>query len=169
MSMMTRCRHCLTKAVPQNEPCPVCGLVPDNRFRLLTHKEKRVWFHARGIRIVALCHLTAAAMGILMMPEFAVPPAIAMFAVINLLLACGLIRFSLLAYKLATAYYFLIGMVMVISIQQGVGPLIGIGLSLAALYLVGNRTAKAIFERRVPEMLYLEERTEQPGLPRSER
>jgi hypothetical protein len=158
--MMTRCRHCRTKAEPQNELCPVCGLIPGKRFRDLTHNEKRVWFHARGIRAVAMCHLTAAAMGILMMPEFAVPLAIAMFAIINVLLAYGLIRFSLLAYKLATAYYFLIGMVMVISIQQGVGPLIGIGLSLAALYFVGNRTAKAVFERRVPEALYLAEGTE---------
>jgi len=160
MSMMTRCRHCLTKAPPQDGLCPVCGLVPDKHFRALSSTEKRVWLHARGIRLAAMCHLIGALMGILMMPEFTVPLAIAMFALINLLLAYGLIRFSLLAYKLATVYYFLIGMVMVISIQQGIGPLFGIALALTALYLVGNRTAKAIFERRVSEVLYLEGKTE---------
>jgi hypothetical protein len=162
MNMITRCRHCLTKAEPQNSICPVCGLVPGKRFRNLTHTEKRVWLHVRGIRVVAMCHLIGAIMGILMMPGFAVPFAIVMFSIINLLLAYGLIRYSLLAYKLATAYYFLVGMVMVISIQQGIGPLLGILLALTALYLVGNRTAKAVFERRVPEALYLEEAIETP-------
>ena len=156
---MTRCKHCLTTAEPKDGLCPVCGLVPGSRFRNLSHTEKRVWLHARGIRIVAMTHLISAIMILLMMNEFKVPLAIAIFALINLFLAFGLIRFSLIAYKVATTYYFLIGMVNVISIQHGIGPLAGIALALLALYLVGNRTAKAIFERRVPEAMYLEEKS----------
>jgi hypothetical protein len=89
-------------------------------------------------------------MGIMMMPEFPVPAAIAALAVINIFLAYGLIHYSFVAYKAATVYYFLIGMVNVISIQKGAEHLGGIVLVLIALYLVGNGTAKAIFERRLP-------------------
>ena len=64
---------------------------------------------------------------------------------INAALAFGLARYSYWACKAATVYYFLIGMVNVVSINLG-----GIALVLAALYLVGNGTAKAIFERRLP-------------------
>ena len=42
-------------------------------------------------------------------------------------------------------------MVNVISIQHGVVYLGGIVLALVAIYLVGNGTSKAIFERRLPE------------------
>ena len=109
-------------------------------------------FHAHGIRGVALCHLIVAAMAIMMLPELPAPAAIAALAVINLFLAYGLARYSLVAYKAATVYYFLMGMVNVISIQRGAIHLGGIAMALAALYFVGNGTAKAIFERRLPEL-----------------
>ncbi|MBT8041772.1 MAG: hypothetical protein KJN98_01235 [Pontiella sp.] len=116
-------------------------------------KEKKVRRHARGIRFVAGFHLVIAALTILMLPEFPAPAALVILAALNLFLAYGLIRYSLLAYKAATVYYFLIGMVNVISIQHGVVHLGGIALVLIALYLVGNGTSKAIFERRLPEAL----------------
>ena len=72
-------------------------------------------------------------------------------ALINASIAFGLSRYSLWAYKGAVIYYFLIGMVNVISIQHGEIHALGILMALVALYLVGNGTAKAIFERRLPE------------------
>ena len=67
-------------------------------------------------------------------------------AAINLILAFGLSRYAFWAYRLATVYYFLIGIVNIISVQ-----LPGILLLLTLLYLVGNGTAKAIFERRAAD------------------
>lgn len=100
-----------------------------------------------------MCHLIGAAAGLIMMLCFPAPIAMAILVTVNILLAFGLARYSLLAYKAATVYYFLIGMVNVISIQHGVVHLGGIALVLIALYLVGNGTSKAIFERRLPEAL----------------
>jgi hypothetical protein len=96
-------------------------------------------------------HLIGAGAGLIVMPWFPSPLPVAILAGINILIAFGLARYSLLAYKCATAYYFLIGMVNVISIQHGAVHLGGIGLALVALYLVGNKSAQAIFERRLPE------------------
>ena len=150
---MTRCKSCLTKAEPLNGLCPVCGIDQNKKYGLLDPGEKKVRFHARSIRIVAMFHLLLAAMAILVMPEFSAPLAIAIFAVINASIAYGLVRYSLVAYKAATVYYFLIGMVNVLSIQQGSAHLGGIALALVGLYLIGNGTSKAIFERRLPEAI----------------
>lgn len=149
---MKRCRHCLTKAEPRNGLCPVCGIVPDKRGGELSSDEKTIRFHAFGIRLAAMCHLIGAGAGLIMMPWFPSPLPMAILAGVNILIAFVLARYSLLAYKCATAYYFLIGMVNVISIQHGAVHLGGIGLALLALYLVGNKTSKAIFERRLPEL-----------------
>jgi hypothetical protein len=86
-----------------------------------------------------------------MMPFFPAPYALAVLAAINLFIAFGLARFSLITYKVATAYYFLVGMVNIISIQHGIEHLGGIALALISLYIVGNKNAKAVFERRLPE------------------
>ena len=144
---MKQCKSCMAKAEARNGCCPVCGIEQDKNRGALTPAEKKVRFHARGIRLLAVLHLIGAAMGIMVMPEFPAPAAIAILAMVNAFLAYGLSRFSLLAYKAATAYYFLIGMVNVISIQHGAEHLGGIALALVALYLIGNRTSKAIFER----------------------
>ena len=61
----------------------------------------------------------------------------------ELVLAFGLSRYAFWAYRVATVYYFLLGIVNVVSVQ-----LPGILLVLILLYCVGNGTAKAIFERR---------------------
>ena len=90
-------------------------------------------------------------MGLILATQFPSPIPMIVLAIINLLLGIGLARYSLLAYKGATVYYFLIGMVNVISIQAGPIHLAGIALALIALYLVGNGTSKAMFERRLPE------------------
>ena len=145
---MIRCRHCLAKAEPRNGRCSLCGILHEQKGRTLSPDEKKVRFHARCIRVVAMFHLLAAALSLLLMPDFPSPTAFAVLIAVNLFLAFGLARYSLIAYKAATSYYFLIGMVNVISIQQGIEHLAGIALVLIALYLVGNSTAKAIFERR---------------------
>jgi len=144
---MKRCKSCLTTAEARNGCCPVCGIEQDKKRGALTPAEKKVRFHARSIRLLAILHLIGAAVGIMMMSEFPAPAAIAILAMVNISLAFGLARFSLLAYKAATTYYFLIGMVNVISIQHGAEHLGGIALALIALYLVGNSTSKSIFER----------------------
>lgn len=149
---MKRCRQCLTKEQAENGRCPVCGIDPEANFAALSLKEKKVRRHARSIRAVAVFHLIAAGMGIILMYCFPAPVPMAIVVLINALLAFGLARYSLFAYKAATVYYFLIGMVNVISIQRGAVHLGGIALALLGLYLVGNGTAKAIFERRLPEM-----------------
>ena len=147
---MTRCRSCQAKAEPRNGLCPVCGIEPDKRTGELSPVEKKVRFRAHSIWVVAIFHLIGGTWAILMMPGFPAPAPIAVLAIINLALAYGLVRYSLIAYRAATVYYFLIGMVNVISIQQGIENLAGIALALTALYLVGNGTAKALFERRLP-------------------
>ena len=148
---MTRCKHCLSKAEARDGRCSVCGIELHKGLADLSPQEKKVRFHARGIRAVAVFHLIAAGMGIILMWCFPAPLPMAMIALINCILAFGLSRYSLLAYKAATVYYFLIGMVNVISIQRGAVHLAGILLMLVALYLVGNGTSKAIFERTLPE------------------
>lgn len=145
---MTRCKSCLIKAEPLNGRCSVCGNEQNKTSSDLTPAEKKVRLHARGIRAVAVFHLVGAGAGLLMIAYGLAPAPLLVLAVINLLLAFGLDRYSLLAYKAATAYYFLIGMVNVISIQQGVEHLGGIALALIALYLIGNGTSKAIFDRQ---------------------
>lgn len=148
---MALCRQCLTKAEPRNGLCPTCGIVQDKKRGELSSDERKVRFHARTIRIIAMLHLIGAAMGIMMLPEFPAPAAISVLAAINLALAYGLVRYSFVAYKAATVYYFLIGMVNIVSIQHGGIHLGGIAFALIALYIVGNGTARAIFERRLPE------------------
>ncbi|VGO22355.1 hypothetical protein [Pontiella sulfatireligans] len=148
-----RCKHCLMKAEPRNGNCPACGIVPNKPKGDLSPGERRVRLHARGIRLMAMFHLVGAGAGLIMIPFFPAPLAMAVLAVVNLLLAFGLARYALPAYKAATVYYFLIGMVNVISIQHGAIHLGGIAMALLGLYLVGNSTAKAVFERRLPELL----------------
>ena len=54
---MIKCRQCLTKAEPRDGKCPVCGMDPEKKRRNLSPAEKKVRFHARGIRAVAMAHL----------------------------------------------------------------------------------------------------------------
>ena len=145
---MQQCRHCLAKMEPRNGRCPVCGIDPNARPASLSPREKTVRRHARGIRMVAMFHLVAAGTGIVLINRLAPLPMV-LFALVNVVIAFGLARYAFLAYKAAVVYYFLIGMVNVISIQHGPVHLGGIILSLIALYLVGNGTAKAIFERNL--------------------
>lgn len=154
---MKRCKSCLTKAESGNGPCSVCGIGQGKSRAELSPGEKRVRHCARGILGVAVLHMAgtllclyvllihnpaAAAKG-----EFVVSPALlATLSFINLILAFGLSRYAFWAYKLATAYYFLLGIVNIVSVQ-----IPGILLMLILLYCIGNGTAKAIFERRLPE------------------
>ncbi|MDF7806509.1 hypothetical protein P4E94_03600 [Pontiellaceae bacterium B12219] len=149
---MNRCRHCLGKAELRNGHCSVCGIDPEKTPSELSGEEKKARFHARGILLVAAGHFIGTVCGLILAFQFPSPAPMLLLAGINLALGLGLARYSLWAYKGATVYYFLIGMVNVISIQQGPVHLAGIALALIALYLVGNGTSKAIFERRLPEM-----------------
>ncbi|WP_372798026.1 hypothetical protein [Pontiella sp.] len=148
---MTRCKHCKAKGELINGRCPYCGIEADKSSADLTKAEKKTRFHAHSIRIVALVHIFAAAVLLFQMPEFPAPAVIAVLVVINFALAYGLLRFSLIAYRAAVVYYFMIGMVNVVSIQRGPEHLGALLLALLALYLVGNGRSKAIFERRPAE------------------
>jgi hypothetical protein len=155
---MKRCQTCSARTEAGNGACPVCGNPPDRKAADLTPREKRVRRSVRGILGVAALHLggfviclyillvfnpQAAADG-----RFVFPPAmLAALAIVNLILAYGLSRCAFWAYRVATAYYFLIGIANIVSVQ-----IPGILLVLALLYLIGNATAKAVFERRAVEL-----------------
>ena len=151
---MKRCKSCLAKADPEHGMCPVCGIGQEKKRNELSPDEKKVRYFARcilgvsGVHVVGLVlclyvllihNPEAAAKG-----EFVFSPAIlATLAILNLALAYGLGRYAFWAYRVATAYYFLLGIANVVSVQI---PAILIALTL--LYFIGNGTAKAIFERR---------------------
>lgn len=140
---MTRCKHCLTKVYPNDVLCRVCGIAPDKKKADLAPNEKNVRYHARAIRGVAILHLIGVGAGLIGHFCYPFPLTVTLvLAVINLTLAIGLSRYSFWAYRMATVYYFLIGMVYIVSVN-----LPGILLILILLYFVGNGTAKTIFER----------------------
>lgn len=152
-----RCNSCLAKAGTKNRVCSVCGIAPDKKGRDLSPREKRVRRFARAILGVAALHLVGFGLFLhvllVLNPRaahddgFVFSPAIVgALAAINLVLAFGLARYAFWAYRLATAYYFLIGIVNIVSVQ-----VVGILWMLILLYLIGNGTAKALFERRTAD------------------
>jgi hypothetical protein len=152
---MHRCKSCLTKAKSENGLCPVCGIGQDKKRGALSPDEKKVRHFARCILGVSVIHVIGLVLCLYVLlihnpaaagkGDFVFAPAIlVMLAVLNLVLAYGLGRYAFWAYKVATVYYFLLGMANLVSVQIP-GVLIVLGL----LYFVGNATAKAIFERRV--------------------
>ena len=145
---MTRCKQCLTKAEPINGNCPACGIDPEKTRAELTGAEKKVRRHARTVRFLAMFHLVFAASFLMMLPHAPMVVPVILQALVNIVLAFGLSNFSLITKKAAVVYYFLIGMVSVVSVQHGSQYVGGIILCLAAIYIVGNPTARAIFERQ---------------------
>lgn len=141
---MDQCKSCLTQAESENSICPVCGIVQSKPKQELSPDEKKVRFHARAIRIVAMLHLIGAAT-VALVYFYALIPLTATIALvsINFILAIGLSRFSFWAYRGATIYYFLLGIVNLVSVQ-----LPALLIVLILLYCIGNGTAKSIFERR---------------------
>ena len=148
---MTRCKHCKAKIELIDNRCPYCGIEDGKNRRDLTKAEKKARFHAHGIRMVAMAHIFFAGVILFQMPELPSPALVGLLVVINFALAYGLLRYSFFAYRAATVYYFMIGMVNTVSIQRGPEHLGGLLLCLLGLYLVGNRNSKAIFERRPVE------------------
>jgi hypothetical protein len=143
---MKHCRQCLASEEQSGGLCPVCGIRQDKPRGDLSPDEKKVRRHARAIRIVAMLHLVGVGLGALIPFYYPVPiVAVAVLIIINLIMAVGLSRYAFWAYKMATVYYFLVGMVNVISVD-----IQGVLMILILLYAIGNGTAKAIFERRLP-------------------
>jgi hypothetical protein len=151
---MKRCKSCLRKAESGNGACPVCGIGQEKRKAELSPDEKKVRHYARCILGVSLLHVAGFLLCLYVLliynpaasatGEFVFSPAIVgVLSLLNLTLAYGLSRYAFWAYKLATVYYFLLGIVNIISVQ-----LPGILLILLLLYFIGNGTSKAIFERR---------------------
>lgn len=151
---MNRCNHCLTKAEPEDGACSICEIGPNKKKKDLSQKEKKVRKAARGIRGVVLFHLALFVTGVTALltakaggetPEhFAVQMTILLSSyTILLITAFGLARYAYWAYKVTTTFYFLIGIMFTISVQ-----IPGVLIILLLLYLIGNGTAKAIFERR---------------------
>jgi len=148
---MTRCKHCKAKTELIHNRCPYCGIEDGKPSKDLTPDEKKTRFYAHGIRIVAMAHIFAAAIVLFQMPEFSSRAVVALLVIVNFVLAYGLMRFSFIAYRAAVVYYFMFGMVNVVSIQRGPQHLAGLLICLLGLYLIGNRNSKAIFERRPVE------------------
>ncbi len=144
---MKRCKSCRTLAEAPAGICPVCGLDQDKTHRELTAVEKRVRRAALNIRFVAMLHLILTGVLIMRLPESDQRFGLGVIAIINLILAIGLIRYDYRAYRFAVVCYFGFGIVQTIAVN-----LKWIPLALILIYVVGNRTAKAIFERRLPEI-----------------
>lgn len=151
---MKRCKNCLAKAEPENDLCPVCGIGLNKKKSDLSDVETKTRRAARNIRGVALLHLilSIAGVGSLLVarawnqiPEhFMVQMAILLSCYsILIITAFGLSQYRYWAYKTATAFYFLMGIMFTISVQ-----IPGILIMLILLYFIGNGRAKAIFERR---------------------
>ena len=143
---MKQCKSCLARAEALADICPVCGIDQDKLRKDLTKGEKRIRSAARSIRCVAMLHLIGGGICIMILPEVGMQVALAAFAIVNLALAIGLIRYDYRAYKVAVVFYFALGIVNTITVN-----LLAIPVALLLLYVVGNRNAKAIFERRLPE------------------
>lgn len=151
---MKRCTSCLTKAESENGLCPVCGIEQTKKISGLSPDEKKVRHFARCILGVAALHIVGFSLCLYVLlvhnpaaaetGGFVFSPAIlATLSLLNLALAFGLAHYAFWAYRLATVYYFLLGIVNVVSVQVP-----GILIAMALLYFIGNGTAKAIFERR---------------------
>jgi len=144
---MKRCKSCLTQAETETRFCPVCGIDHEKKRSELNAFEKRIRSSARNIRFVSMLHLILAGICIMALPEFEQKGAIVAIAAINIVLALGLIQYAFWAYRLAVVCYFALGIVNIIAVN-----LLAIPLILLLLYAVGNKTAKAIFERRATEI-----------------
>ncbi|HSR87564.1 MAG TPA: hypothetical protein VLL07_01315 [Pontiella sp.] len=142
---MKQCKSCLAKAEALADICPVCGIDQKKPRRDLTPGEKRIRRAARNIRLVAMLHLIGGSICIMILPEAGMQLALAAFAIINLVLAVGLIRYDYRAYKAAVVFYFALGIVNTIIVN-----LLAIPIVLLLLFIVGNSNSKAIFERRLP-------------------
>ena len=143
---MKQCKSCLTKNEGIAAVCPVCGVDQDKPRKDLSKSEKRIRGAARSIRFVAMLHLIAGGICIMILPETGMQVALAAFALINVVLAIGLIHYDYRAYRIAVVVYFALGIVNTITVN-----LLAIPVLLLLLYVVGNRNAKAIFERQLPE------------------
>lgn len=143
---MKQCKSCLARAKAIADICPVCGIDQDKLRKDLTTREKRIRIAARTIRFAAMLHLIVGGICIMILPEVGVKMALTAFAIVNFILAIGLIRYDYRAYKAAVVFYFALGIVNTITVN-----LLAIPVALLLLYIVGNSNAKAIFERRLPE------------------
>ena len=140
-----RCGHCLAVTDPGIDRCAVCGIERNRNKRDLSPEQRKVRRHARVLRSVAMLHLIGAgAICMLMLCDPLPPAAGVLLGVINAILAFGLARYAGWAYRMAIGFYFLIGMVNIVSVN-----LPAVLLILLLLYAVGNGTARALFERQL--------------------
>ncbi len=150
---MKRCKSCLTKAEAKRDICPVCGINQEKKKNSLTALEAKVRRSARGIRGVALFHLALSLIGTTLLltayikgktPSHFIVQMVILITYYSILMitAFGLSHYRYWAYKTTTIFYFLIGIMFTISVQ-----IPGALMILVLLYLIGNGTAKAIFER----------------------
>ena len=151
---MIRCPHCYQKVELLDGFCPVCTLHPNKTYRIMNKKERNIRSKIVGIYLTALTHLCIAiALPYLLLRESDwTTGAITGFGALHFLIFLLLSKFSLLGYRLAVVYYFAYGMVCVVTIQRSNFGEQGIGLILCfiALYLIGNQTAKSLFEKSLP-------------------
>lgn len=143
---MKRCRSCRTQTDAPAGICPVCGIDQAKAPGDLTPEEKRIRRAAHNIRFLAMLHLILSGVLVMRLPESEQRFGLVVIAAISLVLSLGLIRYDFRAYKLAVVCYFGFGIVQIISVN-----LVWLPLALILIYIVGNKTAKAIFERRLPE------------------
>ena len=151
---MMRCPHCYQKVELLDGYCPVCTLHPTKTYKVMQKKERLIRSKIIGIYLTAFAHLSISiTLPYLLQKESDWSNgAIAGFGILHLIIFILLSKFNLLGYRIAVAYYFAYGMVCVVTIQRSNFGEQGIGLILCfiALYLIGNQTAKSLFDRSLP-------------------
>ncbi len=158
--MMKRCKSCLFYADVADMICPVCGIHQDKPKKELTNAEKRIRYAARGIRSASLLHIIGGVVLLCMLPMWLSPvlkhgltnemhpllfTGIIVYtfamAVALLVLAVGLRKYAKWAYYMAAVTY---GIIFVMNLLN---PNIGLLIVVLCAYYIGNKNARAIFNR----------------------
>lgn len=146
-----KCKYCYQKIEAVNNRCSICTIEINKNIKNLSAKERQILYKARGIHLIAFTHLLIA----LLLPflffkaeDFNITESIIISA-INIIIWRLLSRFSLIGYRIAIGYYFVYGMVSVVTIQKSHFGEQGIGILLCFLgmYGIGNNISKGLFTR----------------------
>ncbi len=148
---MIRCKYSHQKIEPINNRCPICTIEIGKELKDFTQRERQIRSKIIGVYITAYTHLFIAIIlpFLLITKAQWVPIGAIGFGILHLVIWFLLSRFSLIGYRIAVGYYFMYGMVSVVTIQRSHFGEQGIGIILcfAGLYLIGNRISKGLFQR----------------------
>jgi len=154
--MMKRCKSCLFKADVDDGICPVCGIDQAKSKKDLSKEQKRIRYAAIGIRSVAVLHLLGGVILLVILPSLLLRYASQgtysaslilavvysfIVGIVFLVLAFGLWKYAKWGYYAAAATY---GIILFMNL---ISPNIGLLVVILSAYCIGNRNARAIFNR----------------------